>query len=577
MTAFMQRALVLLALLAAIVSQPLYAQQAPTLILDNDVAQVPLDASLELLLDTSGELTVERIEKQPGLQFAPAERGKRHLLGHGSLWLRFDAVIKNPHVHWRLTVPLPGVDDVTLYFRDAAGQWITQQAGDSRPMSSWAQPARYPVFSLSPEVGQTVRYFVQIRHGRVPYSALPRVVSDVQLINSSLAEHMVLGIYFGLAALVITLALANALAYRDPGFGTYALYIAIFAASQGAFTGVAGLYWWPQWPDLNRATVFLLPAAGASAMWFVRTVTMPRRFAPLLDRAMLALILLLPLVGLVDAAIPSQAGFVMLNSMVGISMVLVLVVVGIALAAGDYYTRWVAAGFLPVLLATLFPLLRNFGVIPSSFLSDYALLLGSAIEAPILFYGLHRRVSQRRDLTARASGLGYSDPLTGLRSATVFLGKLRRSLNTAKRNQQPFALLLVNLTNLASLRKSHGRDTADRAIVMAAARLRAVAQTTDTVARVGDTQFALLMEGPVSVEAANDVATKILASGLRPSDQLPDAEPLLFHIAIGHMNGANSGPASETPAESEACLARLLQAVKNMNNGSRKAIRLVRF
>lgn len=573
----MQRILVLFALLAAIVGQPLYAQEAPPLMLDGEVAQAPLDASLEWLLDANDELTVERIEQQPGLPFTPAERGKRQLLGDGSLWLRFDAVSHNPNLHWRLTVPLPGVDEVTLYFRDAAGRWVTQQAGDRRPMSDWAQPARYPVFSLSPEIGQTVRYFVQIRHGRVPYSALPRVVSDLQLINSSLAEHMVLGIYFGLAALVITLALANALAYRDSGFGTYALYIAIFAASQGTFTGVAGLYWWPQWPDLNRATVFLLPAAAASAMWFVRTVTLPRRFAPGLDRAMLALMLLLPLVGLVDAAIPTQAGFIALNSMIGVSMLLLLSVVGIALAAGDYYTRWVAAGFLPVLLATLFPLLRNLGVIPSSFLSDYALLLGSALEAPILFYGLHRRVSQRRDLTARASGLRYNDPLTGLRSVKVLLGKLRKSLGTAQRNQQPLALLLVNLINLATLQKNHGRDTAERAIVMAAARIRAVAHSTDTVARVGDTQFALLMEGPISVEAANAVATKILASGLRPSDQLPDAEPLLFHIAIGHMNGTNSEAASETPAASDACLARLLQAVKDMNDGSRKAIRLVKL
>lgn len=557
-------------LLALLTLAPLQAQTPPALALDREVAEVPLDAAMGLLLDAGGQRTVDDME-QSAPRFAPVQRGERHLLGDGALWLRFDATVRNPNVHWRLTVPLPGVDDVRLYFRDAAGRWVTQQAGDRHAVSSWTQPARYPVFSLSPEIGKPVRYYVEIRHARVPYSALPRVVSDTQLINTSLAEHLLLGIYFGLAALVVTLALANALAYRDAGFGTYALYIAVFSASQASFTGVAGLYWWPHSAELNRATIFLLPAAAASAMWFVRTVTLPRRFARVLDFAMLALMLLLPVGGAVDAFWPSPLGYTVMNSLISVSLVLLLAVVGVALAAGDRHTRWVAAGFMPVLLATAFPLLRNLNVIASSFLSDYALLFGSAIEVPILFYGLHRRVSQRRDLSARASGLSHNDPLTGLDSALVFSAKLQHVLATAERTQQSFALLLIHLSNQASLHRQHGRDTADRALVMAAARLRAVANSADTVARVGETQFALLVEGPIGTDAANGLATKILASGLRPSDQLPGAEPLLFHIAVGHHPGTGKTP----PSEAQACLARMLREVKALDDGAGKAIRRV--
>ncbi len=579
----MQRAGLLPALLVALAASlmlmalPLHAEPAPTLMLNRDVGQAPLEASLQWLLDPGGELSAERIEAQPGLPFAGVEPEQRHLLGTGALWLRFDAAIQNPQVHWRLTVPLPGVDEVSLHFRDAAGQWVTQQAGDGVATNRWAQPARYPVFSLSPEPGQPVRYYLQIRHGRVPFSALPLVLSDARLISQSLAEHLVLGIYFGLAALVIVLALAHAISDRDAGFATYALYMAIFAASQASFTGLAGLYWWPQWPALNRATVFLLPAAAASAMWFARTITLPRRFAPALDRLLLALMLMLPLAGLYDAAIPTQTGFVILNNLIALSMLVLLGVIGMALAAGDYYTRWIAAGFLPVLLAALFPLLRNLGTIPSSYLSDYALLLGSAIEAPILFYGLNRRVAQRRSLSARASRLGNDDPLTGLRSGKVFLDKLRKSLAAAQRSRQPFALLLVNLANLARLEKTHGRETADRAVVLAAACLRAVAHASDTVARVGDTEFALLIDGPIGLQAANAVATRILSSGLRPTDQLPDAEPLRFHIALGHLAAADRATTGAAAPDADACLARLLTALADMNDGSGKAIRQVKL
>jgi diguanylate cyclase (GGDEF)-like protein len=144
-------------------------------------------------------------------------------------------------------------------------------------------------------------------------------------------------------------------------------------------------------------------------------------------------------------------------------------------------------------------------------------------------------------------------------------------VRTASRYQQPCALLLINLSNLATLQQQHGRETGDRAMVLAASRIRAATRTTDAVARVGDSQFALLMEGPMSSDAVNDVATKILASGLRPSRELPEADPLVFHIAIGYM----AAPAQLDRSEAQPYLSRMLQAVKDMNDGSRKAIRMV--
>lgn len=570
--AFMRQALGQLILLTAMVIQPLYAQTAPPLVLDHDIAQVSLDASLALLRDASGQLTVDQIEQQPGLQFAPAVRDQRHLLEDDALWMRFDALIKSPAPHWRLTLPVPTLDDVTLYYRDQAGQWVRQQAGDTRPMSSRTQHGRYPVFDLSPETGQSVRYYLQIRHARVPYSTLPRIVSDSQFVESRQNEHLLLGIYFGLAVLVIMLALANALAYRDAAFGIFALYIAMFAGAQATYTGLAGLYVWPERPGLNNAGVtLLLLLSSATALWFARTVITPRRYSPALDRLVLALMGLLPLAGVLDLLVSTHESFLLLNILGAVSMATLMLGISLALFDGDRDTRWVALGFSPLLLATLILLLRNLGLISSGFWTEYGRMVASVIEVPILFYGLLRRVSQSRNLSARTTALRNADPLTGLHSAKVLLHKMRQSLATAKRHRQPCALLLVNLANLPSLHKQHGRETADCAMVMAAARIRDIAQTSDTVARVGDTQFALLMEGPVKAEAANDVATKILASGLRPSNQLPDAEPLRFHIAIGHLGD------TAHVAQAEACLAHLLQALEAMNNGSPKAIRLVKL
>ncbi len=571
MAAFMQAVLGVLVLCAILLATP--AQAKTTLLaLDSDAHRVVMDPALEYFLDTSGLLGLDAIASRSDLHFSPLDRRKPQQIEGGALWLRFEAEVQNPQLHWKLILPLPGIDLVTLYFRDAQGQWVQQQAGDSLRMSRWPQPGRYPVFSLSHEVGKPVRYYLQIHQARVPFSAMPRVVSEAQLTTQHQTDHLLLGIYFGLAALVTLLALANAVASRDWGFASFAAYMALYAGTQGAFTGLAGLYGWPEWPELNNAGVFLLPmATAAAAMWFVRIVSPPRRFSRALDWFVLALMGLLLAVGVIDAVSPSPESFTTINALAGASLVMLLVVVGVALVEGDRHARWIALGLLPVLLATLFPLLRNLGAISSGFLTEYSLMLGSAVGAPIHFYGLHRRTSQRREPTTRAAALRTTDPLTGLSSPKALFAKLRQALGMAERYQQPFALLVINLTNLAKLQSEHGRETGDRAMVMAAARIRAVARPADTVARVDDSQFALLIEGPISALSANDVATKILASGLRPSHELPDDEPLLFHIAVGHL----ADPARAAATEAAECLARMVQAIKDMNDGSRKAIRLV--
>jgi diguanylate cyclase (GGDEF)-like protein len=534
---------------------------------------VNLEPALQFFLDSTGRLTQQQIEALPATAFAGVKPSASYMIGNGALWLRFDAVNNRPQTHWRLTVPLPGVDDVSLYYRGQDGQWAVQQAGDRRAISNWTQPARYPVFSLSHELGKQVRYFVKIEHARVPYSVMPRIVTDGQLLDSELLSHILLGAYFGLAALVVVLALANTVAYRDAGFGTYALYIGLFTLAQGVNTGVAGLYWWPEWPGLNQGLMLAFVLAVAAATWFVRTVVTPRRFSPVLDRAVLALVVLLPLIGLLDLLLRTQLTFSLFNWLMSLDFLLLFVVISAAIFAGDRHSRWVAYGFSPILAASMLPLLRNYGAIPSSFWTEYAMLIGSAIEVPILFYGLYRRMAQDRSINLRASSVRYADPLTGVYSAQIVSQKLKQLLAAAPRQHQPFTSLAIELTNYAELLKKYNRDTADRALVMAAVRIRSVARAVDTVARIGETQFGLLIEGPVNTNDANDRATKILAAGLRATNELPEREPLRFHIALGFHGESDAS----YPAQAEAILKRLSATLNEMNDGSGKAIRIAKI
>ncbi len=539
------------------------------LVLTDQQSVYPLSGRSEYWVDETGTVSLDDVEaRQDQLGFVT--RGDQAVLLHGkALWIRFSARSNTPSARWFLELPLAGVDHAKLYYRSATGQWVTQSAGDNLPQTQWPQAGRYPVFQLQNGELPT-QYLIQVRHARVPFSGKLQIVSQTHLITQHETEQFYLGAYFGLAALVVLMAGVNALFNRDLGFASYAIYVAALAGAQAAFTGVAQQHIWPHLPSVGNGAVFFLPVlAAASGLWFVRTVTTPGQFSPLLDRGVMALAGALLTVGLADLFFPTLTGFAIVNNLILLGIATLLVVIALTLREGDRHARWVALGFLPILVAAMFPVLRNFGLIPSGFFTEYGLIVGSAIETPILFIGLQRRLTQRSEALGRARALSQTDPLTGLVQVRVLHKRLAGSLARAQRYHHTCALLVVDLANHGTLLRELGRESAEKALVLAASRLRGLVRDVDTAARVGDHQFALLIEGPASLQHAQDLATQAVARGLQPSDLLAGATVMKFHVALALL------PPQGSSVQPQAILTRLLDELQGMGPDTRKTIRQV--
>jgi two-component system, sensor histidine kinase LadS len=537
------------------------------------LATASLEQAIELtyFLDPSGKKTVDQIEQLPSAEFAPFQPGKPIAIKDGALWLRFNATSQSSQQGRRLIVPMATVDDVTLFNRSADGQWIKQFGGDTRPISSWAQPGRYPSFELSHDAGRPVSYWLQVRHQRGLFSTLPRLMNESAFITSRQNEHLVLGMYFGLAALVVILALTRAVVYRDTGFGSYAVYVALLALTIATVSGISSLYLWPEWPFSTVMSPVLATLTSVAADWFVRVVTRPKRFSRWLDRALLGMIFIAPVGGLLTIFQPSGWAYTVYSALILLNSFVLLSVIVRALWQGDHDSRWVAFGFLPIVLAIFVTLMRNFGLIPASALTELVIPVASAIEVVILFYGLHKRVSQPRSIATRVTRLLNIDPLTGLSTKHALIQKLARVLSVAHRTREPYALLVIHLANADTIETQYGREIADRAMVLTASCMRQAINAGDLLARAGPTQFALLMESPATRLMANAAATKILAHALRSTNDLPEGQTLRLHIAIGYPNT----PITSTAQEAEPILASLLAEASKMEEDSRKTIRLV--
>ena len=560
----------------ALATDPAAPGNAEPIVLDQRHATVALAGRSLQLVDPSGALGIEEIASgQRELPWRPLGAGDRVRLGeHAALWLRFDVQMRNTDVHWELELARSGTDAIELYYRDAQGQWRVQRAGDRLAVRDWANPDRYPVFGLDVRPDETVRYWVRVQHARVPFSGVFQIHDHNSLREQRIHQQFALGAYFGMALLLTLVALVNMAVFRDAAFAAYALYITLLGLSLAASLGVAGQFLWPGLALWNQKAEFiLLPLLGLVGMMFVRQVAQPRRIGRTLDRQCL-LLAPLWLAGIVwDQLLPSQFSLQAVTALVSVCMVVVAAMLWKAWRSGDTWIRWFVVGMLPMLVTAALPVMRNFNLLSSGFLSQYGMVIAAAMEAPLLIYALLQRSQLQHEAQVRALALERTEPLTGLTHRPHFLQRLHDSLVRAERYGHQGAVLLVHLDNHAELNERHGREIADRALVIAASQLRSVARDVDTAARVDDDSFALLMEGPVKDEQVLHTATSLVANGLRPSPRLPAGTTLRLRVVAALLPDAKG----ELAQDAGAHLDWLRQGMLPLSEDPRKAILRLNF
>nr|WP_255481873.1 MULTISPECIES: 7TM diverse intracellular signaling domain-containing protein [Ramlibacter] len=514
--------------------------------------------------------TIDEIDAAgPALPWQVRQPGQQDRLDQAALWVRFTVELRDSE-RWYFVVDSSGIDRVQLFHRGPGGRWVVEEAGDSRPVSEWPVPGRVPTFELARQGGPTT-YWARIEHDRVDFAAPLLLHSQPQLLAMREREQFLFGAYFGVAMLLALVSVANALLWGDRNFAAYALYLILFTLGQAAYLGVGAQHLWDRWLDWNAQSTFLLPGlSAAAALWFVQVVTEPARFSRRLNLAVLALIGLLLAAQVLDTLVPSRATFGARLLLTSAALGLVAVLVGLVWRKGDDPDiRVIALGFLPVLVMAVFPILRGLNVIPNSIVTRYGLAIGAALEMPILFYALNLRASRRREAQQRATALPHTDALTGLANRRSLVQRLDAAMARARNQKRPCALLLVRVANAEALLGEHGRDTLDRALVVTASHLRRAATDIDLAARIGEREFALLVEGPTTPDLATARAQQLVASGLRPVQALPADVTLRLLVVITLL--------PDQAPDAEATLQWVQGALGGIRNDSRKQIRALNF
>ncbi len=111
------------------------------------------------------------------------------------------------------------------------------------------------------------------------------------------------------------------------------------------------------------------------------------------------------------------------------------------------------------------------------------------------YEGFVEDITLRKEAESRLVHQAFHDPLTGLPNRLLFLDHLRMAMDRARRRPDfRFAVLYMDLDRFKIINDSLGHDIGDKLLRHVSGTLVACGRSTDTVARFGGDEFAILLE-----------------------------------------------------------------------------------
>lgn len=148
------------------------------------------------------------------------------------------------------------------------------------------------------------------------------------------------------------------------------------------------------------------------------------------------------------------------------------------------------------------------------------------------FVAVKEDVTERKELRDRLEQMAQFDMLTGLPNRRMLLDRLFQTVAIARRNDQKFGLLFLDLDGFKRINDTYGHDAGDRVLKTVAARLSACIRISDTAGRIGGDEFTVILGTLAHYSDAGQVAEKILSALQRPIT-LPDGRKDCIGSSIG--------------------------------------------
>jgi diguanylate cyclase (GGDEF)-like protein/PAS domain S-box-containing protein len=189
--------------------------------------------------------------------------------------------------------------------------------------------------------------------------------------------------------------------------------------------------------------------------------------------------------------------------------------------------------------------LRQFEVLHTNLLEDEA-VRGIVLNS--------RDVSERKAFEEQLAHQAFHDPVTNLANRALFVERVRHAVARNRREHNGIAIVFLDLDDFKTINDSLGHAAGDEVLREVAQRLATSIRSSDTAARFGGDEFAILLEDVVSAQEAADTAERILDALLEPM-RLDQKEIVVrSSLGISVVEGESPADADELIRNADAAM-----------------------
>ncbi len=431
----------------------------------------------------------------------------------------------------RLELGYPHLDYLDVYSLINNVPALTYQLGDM--VSFGGRPVKDRTFVLPVKVqpdGQPVDFLFRVQSkGSIQLPV--HVSTETQYQLGDRDEQLVLGFYYGILLGVLAYNLLLAFGTREPVYGYYCAYAVFLTLFQFSQNGLAFEYLWQKnthWHQLS------IPFFASMALLFCTRFT--QVFLNLTRKNSPGLYWAYQLVVGMFAAL-ALATFVADRSLIITLVSIAVSLAGVFMISTSYYLylkgddnafyyllAWTILLFGIVIYAT-----KTLGLVPESFITEYSVQIGSAIEMILLSYALADRFNRLRDENIRVqaeakagletrveqrtrelqqaliqfeaandqlASLSQRDPMTGLYNRRYFNEVFEKMRSKMARQSKPLSLMMIDIDHFKSINDTRGHLIGDQVICDVAGIVESAMACEECVpVRFGGEEFVALLPG----------------------------------------------------------------------------------
>jgi len=143
-----------------------------------------------------------------------------------------------------------------------------------------------------------------------------------------------------------------------------------------------------------------------------------------------------------------------------------------------------------------------------------------------------QETERNRELLEEAAYLAHHDPLTGLKNRRAFMATADEVMAIAKRYGVKAALVVLDIDHFKAINDTYGHAAGDAVLRELAGRMTGVARASDTVARLGWEEFAVLLN-QATLDDAMAATERMLNAIRRAPFEVTSGERLTVTASLG--------------------------------------------